>query len=83
MRVTAADDPRYSRELSPGDTVVVVDPEFFRPADVELLLGDPSKARKKLGWEPLITFGGLVDDMVAYDLLAARSTRSREGDTIG
>jgi GDPmannose 4,6-dehydratase len=47
---------------------VVVDPKFVRPAEVELLLGDPGKAKRLLGWEPTVTFKGLVDMMVDADM---------------
>ena len=49
---------------------VEIDPRYFRPAEVELLIGDASKARQKLGWEPAVTFAGLVKLMVAADLAA-------------
>jgi GDPmannose 4,6-dehydratase len=49
---------------------VEIDPRYFRPAEVELLIGDPSKARQKLGWEPAVTFTGLVKLMVKADLQA-------------
>ena len=51
-----------------GETVVEVDPRYFRPTEVDLLLGDPSKARRKLGWERRITFSELVTEMVRADL---------------
>ena len=44
------------------------DPKFFRPAEVDLLIGDPTKAREVLGWEPEVTFPELVKMMVANDL---------------
>jgi GDPmannose 4,6-dehydratase len=47
---------------------VVIDPRFVRPAEVELLLGDPSKAKLVLGWEPKVSFGGLVEMMVDADM---------------
>ena len=47
-------------------TVVAVDEKYFRPAEVESLLGDPTKAKEKLGWEPKITFDELIEDMVLY-----------------
>jgi len=47
-------------------TVIRVDSRYFRPAEVESLLGDPSKAKQKLGWEPKITFNELIEDMVLY-----------------
>ncbi|HEX7387965.1 MAG TPA: GDP-mannose 4,6-dehydratase [Castellaniella sp.] len=58
--------------LKPGDVVVAVDPRYFRPAEVETLLGDASKAREKLGWVPEITLGQMVTEMVAYDLDRAK-----------
>jgi len=51
-----------------GDVLVKIDPRYFRPTEVELLLGDPSKARKVLGWKHEITFPQLVKEMVASDL---------------
>lgn len=54
-----------------GQTVVAVDPRYFRPAEVETLLGDPSKAKQKLGWAARISFQQLVEEMVTEDLKAA------------
>jgi GDP-D-mannose dehydratase len=51
--------------------IVAVDPRYFRPTEVETLLGDPSKARNKLGWTPKISFSELVAEMVREDLKAA------------
>jgi GDPmannose 4,6-dehydratase len=63
-------------ELAPsvriGDCIVSIDPRYFRPAEVETLLGDPSKAHKKLGWTPEITAREMCAEMVAEDLKAAR-----------
>ncbi|WP_129140554.1 GDP-mannose 4,6-dehydratase [Modicisalibacter coralii] len=56
----------------PGDVLVRVDPRYFRPAEVETLLGDPSKARRKLGWEPSIGVQEMCREMVAEDLRSAR-----------
>ena len=56
---------------SDGNVVVTVDPRYFRPAEVESLLGDASKARKELGWAPKIAFPDLVKEMVLEDLMAA------------
>ena len=47
-------------------TIVAVDERYFRPAEVESLLGDPTKAKKKLGWEPTTSFDQLVEDMCIY-----------------
>jgi GDPmannose 4,6-dehydratase len=54
-----------------GKCIVAVDPRYFRPTEVETLLGDASKARTKLGWTPKITFDELVSEMVREDLKAA------------
>ena len=53
-------------------------PRYFRPAEVELLLGDPSKAKKLLGWEPSVTFEGLVEMMTKADLELAASEAGRK-----
>jgi GDPmannose 4,6-dehydratase len=55
-----------------GRTVVRVDPRYFRPTEVETLLGDPSKAREKLGWTPEVSFADLVREMVETDLGLAK-----------
>ena len=55
-----------------GRCIIKVDPEYFRPAEVETLLGDPTKAREKLGWTPQITFDELVSEMVREDMKLAR-----------
>jgi GDPmannose 4,6-dehydratase len=55
-----------------GKMIVAVDPRYFRPTEVETLLGDPSKAKEKLGWEPKISFADLVAEMVRADLEDAR-----------
>ncbi len=54
-----------------GKTVVAVDPRYFRPAEVETLLGDATYARKRLGWKPTVTFSELVREMVGADLVSA------------
>jgi GDPmannose 4,6-dehydratase len=55
-----------------GKTIVAVDPRYFRPTEVETLLGDPSKAKQKLGWEPKIAFQALVREMTEADLEIAK-----------
>jgi GDPmannose 4,6-dehydratase len=59
-------------KLKRGDVVVKVDPRYFRPTEVETLLGDPTKAKLKLGWEPKTTFEELVAEMVRADLETAQ-----------
>jgi GDPmannose 4,6-dehydratase len=54
---------------------VEIDPRYYRPAEVDLLLGDNAKARGKLGWEPRTSFEELVDMMVESDLALARQER--------
>jgi GDPmannose 4,6-dehydratase len=61
--------------LNVGDIVMRIDPRYFRPTEVETLLGDPSKAKEKLGWEPLITAQEMCSEMVQYDLKYAKSGR--------
>lgn len=58
--------------VKPGDVLVRVDPRYFRPAEVETLLGDPTKAKQKLGWVPEISTREMCAEMVANDLKAAR-----------
>jgi len=48
--------------------LVKIDPQYFRPTEVDLLIGDPAKAKKLLGWEPEITFEGLVQEMMEEDM---------------
>ena len=55
-----------------GQTIVAVDPKYFRPTEVETLLGDPTKARERLGWIPETSFESMVREMVAHDLDTAR-----------
>ena len=58
--------------LKPGQIIVRIDPRYFRPTEVETLLGDPSKAKAKLGWVPEITVQKMCAEMVSSDLLEAR-----------
>ena len=59
-------------QCKPGDVIVRVDPRYYRPTEVETLLGDPSKAKAKLGWTPKITLPELVKEMVEADYASAR-----------
>jgi GDPmannose 4,6-dehydratase len=61
-----------------GRELIVIDPRYFRPTEVDVLLGDARKAKRELGWEPRVSFGELVDLMVDADLtLAANEARLR------
>jgi GDPmannose 4,6-dehydratase len=64
--VAACEDSRF--QLKAGTEVVAIDPRYFRPTEVDLLIGDATKAREKLGWEPEYTLQQLVAEMVAADL---------------
>lgn len=61
--------------LKKGDVVVRVDPKYFRPTEVDTLLGDPTKARLKLGWKPLISVHEMCKEMMAEDLMEAKKTQ--------
>ena len=56
------------RRKDNGEIIIRVDPKFFRPAEVNTLLGDPTKAKKKLGWEPKVSIESLIQEMVENDL---------------
>ncbi|KUJ81134.1 GDP-mannose 4,6-dehydratase [Ruegeria profundi] len=58
--------------LKPGDVIMRIDPQYFRPAEVETLLGDPSNAKTKLGWEPELTVQEMCAEMVVEDLKTAK-----------
>ncbi len=58
--------------LQPGQEVISIDPRYFRPAEVDLLVGDATKAKEKLGWTPTYTLAELVQEMVAADMLHFR-----------
>ena len=59
-------------QVAVGDTIIRVDPTYYRPAEVETLLGDPTKAHKALGWKPTTTLEEMVQEMVSHDLDQAR-----------
>jgi GDPmannose 4,6-dehydratase len=70
--VVEAVDRVVSPDVNIGDVIVRIDPRYFRPAEVETLLGDPTKARDKLGWVPEITAQEMCAEMVAEDLKVAQ-----------
>lgn len=69
-RGSGSEEKGYDRAT--GHCLVAVDPRYYRPTEVETLLGDASKAREKLGWQPTITFEALVKEMVTEDLKLAK-----------
>lgn len=64
--IAACNNPEY--QLPKGKEVICVDPRYFRPTEVELLIGDPTKAKSKLGWEPKYNLNGLIKDMIHSDI---------------
>lgn len=69
--VVACTNPAY--QLPAGKEVVAVDPDYFRPTEVDLLIGDASKAKSKLGWKPKYDLAGLVKEMVEADIKLVKS----------
>ncbi|GAB6163083.1 hypothetical protein JCM12298_22430 [Desulfothermus naphthae] len=61
-----------SSGVKKGDVVIEVDPRYFRPTEVDILIGDATKAREKLGWRPKHTLEDLIRDMVFADLELAK-----------
>ncbi|MDD5333379.1 MAG: GDP-mannose 4,6-dehydratase [Rhodoferax sp.] len=70
--VIADSDPQSMPLCSTDQPIIRIDPRYFRPTEVETLLGDPSKAKEKLGWVPVITLDQMVQEMVAADLADAK-----------
>jgi GDPmannose 4,6-dehydratase len=76
--VVKCENPKY--QLEQGKVVVAVDSRYFRPTEVDMLIGDPSKAKQKLGWEPEYDLQALVSEMVRSDLQEAeREVHLRNG----
>ena len=72
MKITWKGEGRDEKGYdSTGRCIIAVDPRYFRPTEVESLLGDPTKAQQKLGWTPKISFEQLVAEMVHEDLKSA------------
>ncbi|AWN17515.1 GDP-mannose 4,6-dehydratase [Salinisphaera sp. LB1] len=71
VRWEGAGENEKGYDAKTGACLVAVDPRYFRPTEVETLLGDPSKAREQLGWEPEVSFDALVAEMVREDLMSA------------
>ncbi len=72
IATVVAIDEAKTPKVKVGDVIVKVNPRFFRPAEVETLLGDPSKAKAKLGWIPEITVEEMCAEMVASDIDKAK-----------
>jgi GDPmannose 4,6-dehydratase len=75
-----ADASEKGTDAKTGKTLVQVDPRYYRPAEVDILMGDPSKAKEKLGWQPVVTLQELVSMMVRADLeIAQRDVHLKKG----
>lgn len=72
IRWEGKDEQEKGIDVATGKCIVAVDPRYFRPAEVETLLGDPSKAKSKLGWVPTTTFRELVSEMMREDMKEAQ-----------
>ena len=60
--------PEILNKVKFGDVLVKIDPRYFRPTEVDLLIGDPSKAQQKLGWKPKYTLDTLLQEMITSDI---------------
>jgi GDPmannose 4,6-dehydratase len=68
LEFSGKDENEVGRDAATGKEVIAIDPRYFRPTEVDLLIGDPSKARRELGWTPRVGFNELVEMMVDADL---------------
>lgn len=71
-RVSKINQPNRCPAIKVGDTVVRVNPRYYRPSEVETLLGDPTKAKVELGWTPIVTVEQMCEEMIDADLLKAK-----------
>lgn len=72
-KIVKCNDPKY--QISAGKEVLAIDAKYFRPTEVDLLIGDPTKAKEKLGWEPKIQLEELIEDMMTSDLILMQKDR--------
>jgi GDPmannose 4,6-dehydratase len=70
--IVAAIEGNKAPALKVGDVLMQIDPHYYRPTEVETLLGDPTNAKEKLGWAPEITLDQMIEEMVAYDFDQAK-----------
>ena len=71
---------KKASDASTGDVLIEIDPRYFRPAEVDLLIGDPSKAHRKLGWKHETKLSELCEEMVREDLLTVAKEQRRNAD---
>lgn len=79
-KVKSCSNPEYQLEI--GKVIVRVDPKYYRPTEVDLLIGDPTKSKTKLGWEPKYDLRGLVCEMVAGDLVYMKNSQNTNWENI-
>ena len=72
-KIVKCNDPKY--QINAGKEVLAIDAKYFRPTEVDLLIGDPTKAKEKLGWEPMIQLEELIEDMMTSDLKLMQKDR--------
>jgi len=72
-KIVQCNNPEY--QIAAGTEVLAIDPKYFRPTEVDLLIGDPTKAKEKLGWEPKIQLNELIEDMMTSDLKLMQKDR--------
>ena len=72
-KIVKCNDPKY--QISAGKEVLAIDAKYFRPTEVDLFIGDPTKAKEKLGWEPKIQLEELIEDMMTSDLKLMQKDR--------
>ena len=74
--IKSVNDNKFN--VSVGQVVVCIDPEYFRPTEVDILIGDSTKAKEKLGWEPEISLESLVADMMDSDLELMKKVKQQK-----
>jgi GDPmannose 4,6-dehydratase len=72
IAVVVANDGNKAPSIKSGDVIMRIDPRYYRPAEVDTLLGDPTKARLKLGWKPEISLDEMIEEMINFDLDQAK-----------
>ena len=78
-KIKSINNKDLQNNLSPGDIIVRISEKYFRPAEVETLLGDASKAKTNLGWTPKVSFSELVQEMAEADLAEAMQVAKNAG----
>jgi GDPmannose 4,6-dehydratase len=69
-------------DAASGETLISIDPRYFRPTEVEFLLGDPTKAREKLGWQATTTLEEMVREMVDVDMIIMNNQQNKHNEDL-